>query len=223
VSAPHDHTLSVREWELRRRRVVVGLALVAVGCFAGSYFCPWWNFDLWAPQYPSGLSLVISLSGVTGDTSEINIINHYIGMHPLEASAVLERASGGWLVGGLCTALAAATLLVGRKLNWALGAMAVAFPIGFIVDSQYWLYQAGHDLDTKAPVHIKPFWPALFGAGKVGQFRTEAYPALGFWLALLGVALVGVAVWQRRRVCKVCPHHDDCGLHCAPNLLGVKP
>ena len=91
------------------------------------------------------------------------------------------------------------------------------------MDSQYWLYHAGHALDKTAPVHIKPFWPVLFGSGKVGQFRTDAYPALGFWVAIAGVALMGVAVWQRRRVCKVCPHHDDCALHCLPQLLGVKP
>lgn len=217
------HTFAIHRWETRRRRAVVGLTLGAIALFAGSWFLPWWNFQMWAPQYPNGLTLLIHLTGLVGDVAEINIINHYIGMHSLDEAAVFERAYSEWLVGGLCLAVAAAVMLVGRRLNAIPALFAVGFPLGFIADTQYQLWHAGHDLDATAPIRMKPFWPAMFGEGKVGQFRTEAIPGLGFWLAMAGVALVAVAVWQRMRVCRVCPGHDACGVRCAPTLIGGGP
>jgi copper chaperone NosL len=209
----------VLSWNRRDRRVVLALALAGAALFGASYFFPWWDFELYAPQYPKGLELVVSLTGVTGDTSEINIINHYIGMGHLEDAAQIERAYGGWLVGALAMAVVVGLLAAGRKLGWLAGLAGLGFPIGFLADTQYWLYQFGHDLDAKAPVHIKPFTPTLFGEGKVGQFHTIATPDLGFWLAIAGVATVALSVyWRQRRVCAVCPAHDQCGAVC-PNLL----
>ena len=44
------------------------LALAASAAALGaSYFLPWWTFTLYAPQYPGGLRLVVSLSKVSGD------------------------------------------------------------------------------------------------------------------------------------------------------------
>lgn len=211
--------IGVVDWHKRQRWLVLGLAVVAAGLFAGSYFLPWWHFTLVAPQYPKGLELVIHLTGVTGDTHEINIINHYIGMGHLEDAATLERALAGWLIGGAGVALVAVTIFIGRKLNALPALLAGALPVGFIADTMYWLYRFGHDLDPKAPMTIKPFTPTLFGPGKVGQFETIAVPSWGFWLALLGVALAVVAVWQRRKVCLDCPAHDACEALCEHGLV----
>ena len=38
-----------------------------------------------APQYPRGLRLYAYGTGLAGDVHEINILNHYIGMPPIEA------------------------------------------------------------------------------------------------------------------------------------------
>src|SRR5512143_981095 len=54
-----------------RRWLVVAIMTTAVGAFAGAFFLPWWHFTLYAPQYPHGLGLTISLTGVGGDVSEI--------------------------------------------------------------------------------------------------------------------------------------------------------
>lgn len=210
---------SVINWHRRQRWLVLALAAAAAAMFAGSYFLPWWDFTLVAPQYPKGLSLVISLTGVTGDVDEINIINHYIGMGHLEDAATLERAYAGWLIGGIGVAVLAATLLVGRKLNPLPALLAATLPLGFIGDTMYWLYRFGHDLDPKAPVHIQAFTPTLFGHGKVGQFETMAVPGWGFWLATLGVILVVVAIWQRRKVCADCPAHEVCETLCEHGLV----
>ncbi|MFZ5479446.1 MAG: cytochrome C [Myxococcota bacterium] len=211
----------VFDWQRRRRLGVVALSLVSVALFAVSYFQPWWQFDLFAPQYPKGLELVVSLTGVTGDTEEINIINHYIGMGHLEDAAELERAYGGWLVGGLGVAVLALVAVAGKRLGWLAWLAAVGFPVGFVADTMYWLYRFGHDLDPKAPVRIPGFTPEMFGEGKVGQFRTIATPDLGFWLAVTGVVLVGIAAWQRKKVCATCPAQEDCHATCPRAFVGV--
>src|SRR5262245_55713184 len=69
-----------------RRWAVVWLAVAGVVAFAASYAMPWWNFHLVAPQYPQGLDVQIALTGVTGAVSEIDILNHYVGMQSLSAA-----------------------------------------------------------------------------------------------------------------------------------------
>lgn len=207
------------DWHNKQRWLVLGLAIGSVCLFAVSYFLPWWNFELVAPQYPKGLHLVVSLTGITGDVSEINIINHYIGMAHLDDAAKLERALAGWLVGGLGVAVLALTLFSGKRLNLLLALVALGFPVGFVADTMYWLYTFGHDLDPRAPVHIAPFTPTLFGAGKVGQFATVATPTWGFWLAMTGVALAAIASWQRRKVCQACPAAAACETLCRHGLV----
>lgn len=207
------------DWHVRQRWLVLGLAVLAVGLFAGSYFLPWWNFTLVAPQYPKGLHLIIHLSGVTGDVDEINTINHYIGMGHLEDAAQFERANGGYLIAGLGVAVIAGILAVGRRLNTAPALIAAGLPLGFVVDTMYWLYRFGHDLDPKAPFRMAAFTPTLFGEGKVGQFGTIAVPTWGFWLAAAGVVLVALAVWQRKKVCNDCPAREVCETLCGHGLV----
>ncbi len=200
---------------------MVGLSILGVIAFVASYFQAWWRFQLFAPQYPKGLALVIHLTGVEGDVAEINTINHYIGMGHIEDAAALERDFAAWLVAGLVLAVVAATLYAGRRYT-TLGAwMAIGFPLGFVVDTQYWMYRFGHDLDSRAAIDIPPFTPVLLGEGKVGQFRTIATPEWGFYLALLGVALVGVAMWQRYKVCAACPAASTCGKACEHGFVKV--
>ncbi len=221
VEAHRAAARAVDEWERRRRLGVVALTLGGAALFAASYFLPWWRFHLVAPQYPKGLDLVIHLTGVLGDVREIDIINHYIGMSSLDDAATFERAWSSWLVGGLATAVFAAVLFAGRKIGWLGALVAASFPAGFVGDTLYWLWRSGHVLDSHAPVRIKPFMPTFLGEGKIGQFVTTAWPAAGFWVACGGVLLLLVAVWQRRRVCRVCPEHATCGATCRHAFLAI--
>lgn len=202
------------------RWVVVLLALGAAGLIALSFFHPWWRFWFYAPQYPRhGLKLVISLTGVTGDVSEINILNHYIGMKGLDQAAQLERRLAGQGVGAIAIASVAAALLFGKKLNKLVLLPALAFPLVFLADSYYWMYRFGHELDPKAPIRIKPFTPELFGNGQVAQFGTFATPALGFWLAVGGFLLVLAAVLLRQKVCDNCGRASTCSVVCPRGLV----
>lgn len=202
-------------WE---RALVLLCAGLSVALFAWAYFLPWWQFQLYAPQYPGGLKLVISLTGVTGDVREIDILNHYIGMQSLAKAAPTERSLAGYGVAAIAVLVTALSVGAGRKLNRWIALPALAFPAIFLVDSFYWLYRFGHQLDPKAPLKIGQFTPELFGNGQIGQFGTFAQPALGFWVALAGAACAVVAAVLRSRACAACSRADRCGLGC-PRLM----
>ena len=193
---------------------VLGSGVLAVAFFVASFFLPWWQFLLYAPQYPGGLSLVISLTGMGGDVAEIDLLNHYIGMKHLAGAAPLERHMAGYGVAAIAVITLTALAISGRKLNKLVAIPAIAFPVIFLADSFYWLYSFGHQLDAHAPLRIGAFTPQMFGNGQIGQFETFARPALGFWLAIAGVAFAILATFLRSRVCAHCAHAGTCSAVC---------
>lgn len=203
------------DW-LRWPTLAAGAA--SVGLFAASFFVPWWQFWLYAPQYPKGLQLIISLTGMSGDVSEIDLLNHYIGMKHLAGAAPTERHLAGFGVAAICVLTLALLAIPGRKLGKLAAIPAVSFPIIFIADSFYWLYSFGHQLDPRAPLHIGAFTPQMFGNGQIGQFETFARPGLGFWLAIAGVACAILATVLRGRVCTHCSSRGTCKAVC-PRLM----
>lgn len=212
ASAPRgDNQKQPWDWA---RWLVIGAGVLAAICFAVSFFLPWWRFWLYAPQYPSGLSLVISLTGMGGDVAEIDLLNHYIGMKHLATAAPTERQLGGYGVAAIAVVTAAAMAISGRKLNKFLAIPALSFPTIFLLDSFYWLYSFGHQLDPHAPLHISAFTPEMFGNGQIGQFETFAKPDVGFWVALCGVVFALVSTFLRSRVCDNCVDGKECGAVC---------
>ena len=204
-------------WE-RARGVVLALAVGACLLFGLSFTQPWWSFKLYAPQYPKGLTLVISLTGMGGDVHEIDLLNHYIGMAHLADAAPLERRLAGWGVAAICVVTLVGLAAVGKKLNKLVAIPAISFPLVFLADSFAWLYHFGHDLNPKAPIKLGAFTPEMFGNGQIGQFGTFAAPAVGFWLALAGVACAVAAVFVRSRVCAGCSRAETCSVAC-PRLM----
>ena len=203
--------------DARQRRLVLVLVCVAIGVYIVSFFQPYWNFTLLAPQYPDGLSIQIGLDHLEGDVAEVNGLNHYIGMHSLDDAANWERSIAPYAVGLLCVSLLVFVLVPSRKYSWLALMPGLLFPLGFIGDSFYWLYKFGNNLDPRAPINIKPFTPTILGRGTVGQFETIAVPGVGFYLALLGFVLVAVAWYIKRQICWGCKHKHECHFVC-PNL-----
>ncbi|MFN2376649.1 MAG: cytochrome C [Candidatus Binatia bacterium] len=207
-----------------QRWVVVAFALLAVLLWAVSFTRPWWQFYLFAPQYPDGLVLDISLTGLGGDVREINMLNHYIGMKGLDEAAQLERHLAVYGVALLALVTTGLSLVVGRRWNWLMALPGLLFPAAFVLDSMWWLYHFGHTLDPTAPLRVPLFTPEFMGWGKIGQFETYAMPLSGFWLSLAALGAVIVAVVLRYRVCHTCPLHDVCGATCENHLvLGKVP
>ena len=75
----------------RGRLIRVSCEVVAAALVALASQLPLWSMTMRAPQYPKGLRLYAYGSGMTGDLRELTILNHYIGIPPVEAPT-LETA-----------------------------------------------------------------------------------------------------------------------------------
>lgn len=105
---------------IRENLPVMGLGLVAIALLAMIYFLPTWWVALKAPNYPpeafpDGVRIHFHMNGVFNgctkvDSDEIqeeqaldcvhemDTINHYVGMYPIAAGGVIERAFSPFLV-----------------------------------------------------------------------------------------------------------------------------
>lgn len=164
-----------------------------------SIFFPYWHMELVAPQYPNGLYLTAYVNHLSGDVKEIDGLNHYIGMRPLDQAAPFEKEMSIWAVVAMFLLVEGAMFIHSR---WAvlLALPAVLFPAGFLVDLQYWMHTFGQNLDPEAPLSssVKPFTPTVLGEGGIGQFKTIADMGVGLYLAF-GCSLVTVVAFYFHR------------------------
>lgn len=169
-----------------------GAALVAAGLVALTSTLPLWTMTMRAPQYPKGLRLEAYGDRMSGDLRELNILNHYIGMPPVEMPS-LEASMFPIGIGAL---IALCLLSPFHRWLWRLALLAVsATPVAILVDLQWWLYTFGHSLDPHAPIRLKPFTPLVLGTSKMGNFVSSSMVSTGI-LCLLAAALV-LLVGQR--------------------------
>ncbi len=168
-----------------------------------SLFLPYWNMELEAPQYPDGLFVSAYINRLTGDVAEIDGLNHYIGMRPLEEAAQLERSLSVAMLIALILIVEGAVYV---RTRWAavLALPAVLFPFFFLIDLHFWLSHFGQNLDPTAPLSnaIAPFTPPVLGVGVIGQFKTVATPGLGLILAFIASGLTVIGMYFHRRAFK---------------------
>lgn len=168
-----------------------------------SLFLPYWKITLYAPQYPDGLIVVSYINRIGGRVEEVNILNQYIGMKPLQDAARMEKRVAVAAIIVLALLVVAATEI---HSPWAalLAIPAALFPVGFLADLQYWLANFGLHLDPHAPLNmsVKPFVPRALGAGHIGQFSTLALPAAGLMLSIAASVLIIFGLWQQRQIFK---------------------
>jgi hypothetical protein len=93
--------------------------------------------------------------------------------------------------------LAVTAYKTGGLFYWLLVAVPLALPVFFIIEYSAWLWWYGHTLNDMGAFTVKPFMPTVFGQGKVAQFTTHSYPAMGFGLMLLMSVLLGAAALLR--------------------------
>jgi hypothetical protein len=184
------------------RRAPSGLWLLAALLLALSTQLPYWHMTLLAPQYPDGLSVRVFVNSMTGDddptldeVTEIEGLNHYIGMKPLGEAAQFERSIAIPSVVVFLGLLVVAAIWR-RKWVWLLTIPPLLFPFVYVGDLAYWLRNYGHNLDPSAPLSsaIKPFTPPVLGVGTVGQFSTVATFGLGWYLAAGGSLCILAAI-----------------------------
>ena len=184
-------------------RIIVAVSSVLL---LGMYVLPIWSIGLVAPQYPEGLGMVIRINTVTGatptDLSNINELNHYIGMKVIDPSAIPELRFMPWIVGALVVLGLLAAAIGRRGLTWAwLGGIG-AFAVVGLADFWRWTYDFGHNLDTEHAIIKVPgmvYQPPIIGSKQILNFTATSWPALGTWVAVVAGALGIAALFLDRR------------------------
>ena len=183
-------------------RLVLIAAVISIGA---ALFFPLWKMHLTAPQYAEGLDLYIFPYKIVGGglngqhLVEINNLNHYIGMQPIEEEDFHEMQ---WMpfVFGVIILLILRAIVIGQMGNLVdLFALYSYFGVFSIGSFWYRLYEYGHELDPKAPMTIEPFTPLLIGVKQIANFRQASYPMLGAYLLTLSVLLIVIAGWLSRK------------------------
>ena len=182
------------------------LVLLAALALVPTFLVPLWHMTFVAQQYPEGLDLYIYTHDLVGgddgnDLTEINVLNHYIGMAGLKPADFTELK---WipLVIGLIGVLTLRAAAIGN-LRSVLDVVVIAIYVGgFSMWSFGFKLRAyGMNLDPRAAVHVDPFMPPMFGYKQVGQFDVWSYPALGTYLFLaFGLLLLAAffLTWRRQ-------------------------
>lgn len=177
------------------------LALLVVPLIL-SFTQPLWRISMEAPQYPQGLYLDVYAYKLDGgheghDIEEINQLNHYIGMRPIERSAFADLDWIPFALGllAILTLRAAAVGTVRSLVDLTVLTSYIAvFSFARFV---YKLYVFGHDLDPRAAVNIDPFMPAVIGSKDVANFTTHSWPHWGTGLmTVFGVGVLVVTAWH---------------------------
>ena len=190
----------------RLSRLLVGAAALLLLLL---YVLPLWHVRLVAPQYPEGLGMHIHIAAVQGatenDLTNINNLNHYIGMKRIENDAIPELRIMPWIVG----ALVAGGLLVAvagrRRLLYAWQGGFLLLGVAGLVDFWRWEYDYGHNLDMQEAIIKIPgmsYQPPLIGSKQLLNFTATSWPASGGIAAgiafALGVAAVVYTMQSRR-------------------------
>jgi len=187
-------------WDYLLPTLFLGLAAILLII---SIFLPYWNMELQAPQYPKGLFVHAYVNRLEGDVREIDGLNHYIGMRPLEEAAQLERSLSAVLISVMALLVAAAVFI---HTKWAalLALPAVFYPVIFLTDLYLWMRNFGQNLDPTAALSsfIEPFTPPILGEGLIGQFKTIASVDIGWYLAVTASILVLIGLYFHRRAYK---------------------
>jgi nitrous oxidase accessory protein len=166
---------------MRMSAAVGAAALVAL-----SSTLPLWSLTMRAPQYPKGLRLEAYGTRMTGDLRELNILNHYIGMPPIEAPA-LETSLYPY---GIAALVALCLLAPAHRWLRRVAVVATALaPIAILIDLQWRLYAFGHTLNPQAPIRLKPFTPYVLGTSSMGNFVSTGMISTGV-LCLLAAAIL---------------------------------
>ena len=162
----------------RRSLVANAFVLAAIGVLVAIYFAPIWWVSLTAPNYPEeafpdGIRIHFHMNGVFNGCEkiekveiteeeaidcvhEMDTINHYVGMYPIAAGGVVERAFSPFLVSMLGVMLAG--FLFTRS-----GPRTAVLAAGFIVIAvwMYLTYYADNGLKYQNTGYIEALITAL--------------------------------------------------------------
>jgi copper chaperone NosL len=167
-----------------------------------TFTAPLWKISMVAPQYPNGLYMEIYVHKVDGghdahDIKEINQLNHYIGMKPIDRAALTDL---DWIpfALGLLALLTLRCAAIGN-VRALIDLMVVSgYVAGFaFARFVYKLWYFGHSLSDDAPIKLAPFTPAVIGKKQVANFAVESWPQAGtLWVTAFLAGVVAITLWH---------------------------
>lgn len=167
----------------------------------GIYFVPIWHINLFAPQYPEGMYMQIWLNKMTGDINNINLLNHYIGMHAIVPNEIPALRYLPWGVAFLIFGSFGSALI---KNIWALRVYVGIFlscAAGSFYDFWWWGYRYGHELSPHASFVIKgmTYQPPLIGAKTLLNITAWSLPGVGGYLFGAATILIMSAFYLKEK------------------------
>lgn len=171
----------------------LGLALIVV------LFVPMWRIDLFAPQYPEGLTLLIHPNRLGGNVDIINGLNHYIGMKTLHSNDFIEFTVLPYIIIFFSVLLLITAIANNRKLFFFTVALFICFGIIAMIDFWRWEYNYGHNLHDDAAIKVPgmAYQPPLIGFKQLLNFGAYSQPDIGGWIfALTGFSLFSLGIME---------------------------
>ena len=188
-----------QEWAERKGRYLLPTVLLLASSvmLLVSMALPYWTMVLHAPQYPQGLRVQAHLYRLDGDVQEIDTLNHYIGMRPIDRASLADL---DWLpfAFGALVLLALRVAAIGNvRALLDLTVLTTYVSLFAFGRFAYMLYRYGHDLSPDAPVKVEGFMPALLGTKQIANFTTHSWPQAGSgYLAVFVVGVVALCGWH---------------------------
>ena len=180
------------------------LVAFASGALIAVFFLPVWRIDLFAPQYPEGLSMYIWINNISGQVEIINGLNHYIGMKHIEVSMFPEFKYLPYVVGFFMLLGMLVAITGRRRFLFYYLVLTVIGGVLAMADFYKWGYNYGHNLDPTAPIQVPglSYQPPLIGHKRLLNFDAYSFPDVGGWIVVAAGALaftVWFADWYHKR------------------------
>lgn len=201
VSSFFDIPLDVRS------RVLIFTAAIFL---LPTFLFPLWQLRIHTKEFPEGLKIDIYSYKFEGgktesqdDMLEINALNHFIGMRPIEGEEFVEFK---WMPFVICLMiLLALRVIVFGTMSKLIDLFIFYAYFGIFALWSFYekLYAYGHNLNPYATLKVSPFMPPLFGHEKVANFDLYGSPAVGSYcmvvvpLVLVAAIILSRSTWRK--------------------------
>lgn len=172
------------------------LVAFASGALIAVFFLPAWRIDLFAPQYPEGLSMYIWINKLSGDVEIINGLNHYIGMKHISAEMFPEFKYLTYIVIFFMALGMTAAITGKRKILLIYIIATIIGGLLVLYDLYRWGYDYGHNLDPKAAIQVPglSYQPPVLGHKRLLNFDAYSFPDAAGWI-VVGAGSLCILVW----------------------------
>lgn len=172
------------------------LVAFASGALIAVFFLPAWRIDLFAPQYPEGLSMYIWINKLSGDVEIINGLNHYIGMKHISAEMFPEFKYMIYVVIFFMALGMTAAITGKRKILLTYIIATIIGGLLVLYDLYRWGYEYGHNLDPKAAIQVPglTYQPPVLGHKRLLNFDAYSFPDAAGWI-VIGAGSLTIMIW----------------------------